>query len=320
MRRSLWTTLALIIAAGVQVASAADYAVRQKWPLDGAGRWDYLDIDTTRQRLFVTRGDRVQILDLASGKVEGEIGGLRRAHGVAFAPKLGLGFVSSGEANSIVVFDLSSLQVKHEVPVSGKNPDSILYEEGSGKLYTFNGNTANVSVFDAATMTPRATIAVAGKPEFAVSDGVHVYVNVEDKNLIDVIDVASDGLVAGWPLPGCKEPTGLALDAAHNRLFSVCGNGGLAVTDTRDGHQVARSLIGKGADGVVIDSVRSIVFSSNGEGTLTVIHQDDADHYAAPITVATAKGARTMAMDHESGRIYLPTVVDQHFTIIVTAP
>jgi len=313
-------SLAMLAIPAAHVAHAAEYTVRQNWTLDGAGRWDYLDVDAAHQRLFVTRGERVQVLNLADGKVVGEIAGLKRAHGVAFAPKLGLGFASSGEGDSVVVFDLNSLQTKQEVKVSGKNPDAILYHEASGKLYTFNGKTANVSVFEAATMKPLATIAVGGKPEFAVSDSGRIYVNIEDKNEIAVIDAASDKLLEHWPLAGCDEPTGLAFDAAHKRLFSVCGNGVLAITDSASGKAVARSSIGKGADAAVYDAATGTVFSSNGEGSLTVVRQIDADHYAAPVTVATLKGARTMAMDHATGRIYLPTLVNQHFTLIVAAP
>ncbi|NVD71847.1 YncE family protein [Duganella sp. BJB1802] len=313
-------SLGLLLAAALPAAHAADYAVRQTWTLDQAGRWDYLEVDPVRHRLFVTRGDRVQVLDLSSGKVAGQIGGLQRAHGVAFAQKLNLGFASSGGGNSVVVFDLATLQTRQEVKVAGQNPDAILFEEGSGKLYTFNGKTNNVSVFDAASMAPKATIEVGGKPEFAVTDGKRIYVNIEDKAEIAVIDIATDRQVARWPLAGCEEPTGLALDAAHRRLFSACQNGVLAVTDAASGKAVARAAIGKGSDAVVFDAASATVFSSNGDGTLSMIHQDDADHYAKAATLRTEKGARTMAMDHDGGAVYLPTVVDKHFTVIVATP
>jgi len=319
MKYAMLTTLAAAMLA-IPAAQAADYAVQQKWALDGAGRWDYVEVDPAHQRLFLTRDERVQVLDLASGKVAGEIAGLKRAHGVAFAPKLGLGFASSGAGDSVIVFDLASLKVKQEVKVAGKNPDAVLYHEASGKLYAFNGKSANVTVFDAASMKQVASIAVSGKPEFAVSDSSRIYVNLEDKNAIAVIDVASNSVVADWVLPGCEEPTGLAFDAERKRLFSVCANGVLAVTDSASGKPVARSAIGKGADAAVYDAERRLVFSSNGEGTLTVIRQTDADRYAAPLTVPTVKGARTMAMDHASGRIYLPALVEQRVTVVVVAP
>lgn len=314
-------SLAVLLAASViQPAHAGAAAVVQTWTFDQPGRWDYLDIDPVRHRLFLTRGDHLEVLDLPSGKMTGQIGGLLAAHGVAFAQKLGLGFVSSGGTNSVTVFDLATLQAKQEVKVSGVNPDAILYEEGSAKLYSFNGKSANVSVFDAASMALKATIAVRGKPEFAVSDGKRVYVNIEDKNEIDVIDIATDRLVAQWPLAGCEEPTGMAIDPAHARLFSVCQNQVMAVTDARDGRAIARSAIGAHADAALYDAASATVFSSNGDGTLSIIRQLDADHYAPAVTLQTAKGARTMAMDHANGRIFLPTVVDQRFAVFIVAP
>ncbi|MCP2006770.1 hypothetical protein [Duganella violaceipulchra] len=317
---SMLLSLGLLLAATLPSAHAADYSVRQTWTLDQAGRWDYLEVDPVRHRLFMTRGDRVQVLDLPSGKVAGQISGLQSAHGVAFAQKLNLGFASSGGGNSIVVFDLATLQTRQEVKVSGANPDAILFDEGSGKLYAFNGKTNNISVFDAATMTLKATIAVGGKPEFAVTDGKRIYVNIEDKGEVAVIDIAGDRQVARWPLIGCEEPTGLALDAAHQRLFSACQNGVLAITDASNGKAVARAAIGQHSDAVVFDAASATVFSSNGDGTLSVIHQDNADHYAKAVTLHTEKGARTMAMDHESGTLYLPTVVDKHYTVVVATP
>ena len=314
---SLAALLAASLAPSTQALAAT---VEQTWTLEPAGRWDYLDVEPVHHRLFLTRGDRLEVLDLASGKLAGRIGGMQAAHGVAFAPKLGLGFASSGGTNSVTVFDLATLQAKREVKVSGANPDAILYEEGSAKLYTFNGKSANVSVFDAASMALKATVAVNGKPEFAVSDGQRVYVNIEDKAEIDVIDIASDRMVAHWPLAGCEEPTGLAIDPAHARLFSVCQNNVMAVTDAHDGHAVARSAIGAHPDAALFDAASATVFSSNGDGTLSMVHELDADHYAPAVTLHTAKGARTMAMDHASGKLYLPTVVEQQFKVLVVAP
>jgi DNA-binding beta-propeller fold protein YncE len=312
--------LSLLLAIVIPGASAADYTVEKKWTLEQGGRWDYLDVDQVHSRLFMTRGDHVQVLDLPSGKPAGRIDKLQGAHGVAFAQKLGLGYASSGGANSVVVFDLGTLQTRQEVKVSGVNPDAILFDEGSGNLYTFNGKSANATVFDAASMTVKATIALSGKPEFAVSDGARVYVNIEDKAEIAVIDIAGNRVVATWPLAGCEEPTGLALDPLHARLFSVCQNEKLLVLNASDGKVVATAAIGAHADAVVYDAARATVFSSNGDGSLSMIHQDSADHYGKTRTLRTEKGARTMAMDHQSGRIYLPTILNQQFTVIVAVP
>jgi YVTN family beta-propeller protein len=316
-------TLAACLPFAAQAAAPAapiHYAVQQHWDLGPATRWDYLAVDPQHKRLFVTRGDHVQVLDAATGKPVGEIPNTAGVHGVAFAPDLKLGFTSNGRANSVTVFDLDTLQVKEVLPVSGTNPDAILYDAATRKLYTFNGKSANVSVFDAVTGKPLATIAVGGTPEFAATDGKRIYLNIEDKNEIVAIDAAADRVLAHWPLAGCEGPSGLALDSAHGRLFSVCANRTMAVTDSASGKAVARIAIGGHPDAAAYDPATATVFSSNGEGTLSAVRQLDADHYAQAIAVPTMKGARTMAFDHASGRAFLPTVVDKQFTVLVVAP
>lgn len=297
------------------------YTLQQHWDLGPASRWDYLAIDPVRQRLFVTRADRVQVLDPASGKVLGEIPGTAGVHGVAFAQDLKLGFTSNGRSNSVTAFDLDTLHVRREAKVGGLNPDAILYDPGTRKLYTFNGKSADVSVLDAVTLEPLATIAVGGKPEFAVSDGAgRIFVNIEDKAEIVVIDARADKLVAHWPLAGCEDPTGLAFDKAHARLFSVCANKVMAVTDSGSGKAVARIAIGAHPDAAEYDPATATVYASNGDGTLSVVHQAGADHYDRAVSVPTMKGARTMALDHASKRVYLPAVADQVFNVLVVAP
>jgi YVTN family beta-propeller protein len=309
------------LAAADSTAAASTYAVQARWDLGAASRWDYLDIDPARHRLYLTRGDRVQVLDTASGKVAGEVAGTAGVHGVAFAQDLKLGFTSNGRANSVTAFDLDTLQVKQEAKVAGVNPDAILYEPVTRKLYTFNGKSLDVSVLDPVTLKQTATIAVGGKPEFAVSDAAgKIFVNIEDTAEIVVIDARTDKLLARWPLKGCTDPTGLALDSAHGRLFTVCQNKLMVVTDSKTGHRVAEVAIGEHSDAAAFDAASSTVYASNGDGTLSVVHQLDADHYAAPFQLATVKGARTMALDHATRRVYLPTVVNQVFTVIVAAP
>lgn len=301
-------------------AAPVHYAVQQRWDLGPASHWDYLAIDPQRKRLFVTRGDHVQVLDAATGKQVGEIPNTAGVHGVAFAQDLKLGFTSNGRANSVTVFDLDTLQVKRELKVAGANPDAILYDPATRKLYTFNGKSQDVSVFDAASGKPVATIAVGGKPEFAATDGQHIYVNIEDKSELVEIDAKADRVLAHWPLAGCEEPSGLALDTAHARLFSVCANRTMAVTDAASGKAVARVAIGDHPDAAYYDAASATVFSSNGEGTLSVVRQLDADHYAPAVTVPTLKGARTMAFDADTRRAFLPTVVDKQFTMVVVGP
>jgi YVTN family beta-propeller protein len=316
---TLGAPLAALAAQAMQ--GAPHYALQQRWALGAPSRWDYIEIDPVRHRRFVTRGDRVQVLDAASGKVIGEIPDTAGVHGVALAQDLKLGFTSNGRANSVTVFDLDTLQVRQQIKVNGGNPDAILYEPGTHKLYTFNGKSADVSVFDAATGKPLATIPVGGKPEFAAFDGAgRVFVNIEDKAGIAVIDAHRDRLLAHWPLGGCEEPTGLAIDTAHARLFSVCANKVMAVTDSASGKAVARVAIGAHPDGAAYDRSSATVFASNGDGTLSVVHQLDADRYAPAVAVATAKGARTLALDPATKRVFLPAVVGQVFMVLVAAP
>jgi YVTN family beta-propeller protein len=309
------------LAAAQGAPAASSYAVQARWDLGAASRWDYLDIDPARHRLYLTRGERVQVLDLASGKEVGEVPATAGVHGVAFAQDLKLGFTSNGRANSVTAFDLDTLKVKQEAKIAGMNPDAILYEPVTRKLYTFNGKSADVSVLDPVTLKQTATIAVGGKPEFAASDAAgKIFVNIEDTAEIAVIDARSDKVLARWPLKGCTEPTGLALDSAHGRLFTVCQNKLMVVTDSKTGRRVAEVAIGEHADAAAFDAASSTVYASNGDGTLSVVHQLDADHYSAPFQLATLKGARTMALDHATRRAYLPTVVNQVFTVVVAAP
>jgi YVTN family beta-propeller protein len=315
--------LAACLHLATRTAAAAEpvrYAVQQRWDLGPATRWDYVAIDNQRNRLFVARGNRVQVLDAATGKPVGEIPDTAGVHGVAFAQDLKLGFTSNGRANSVTVFDLDTLQVKRELAVKGTNPDAILYDPATRKLYTFNGKSQDVSVFDAANGKLLSTIPVGGKPEFAATDGKRVYVNIEDKDEIVAIDAGADRVLAHWPLAGCDEPSGLALDATHARLFSVCGNRTMMVTDSASGKVVARIAIGDHPDAAYYDAGTATVFSSNGAGTLSVVRQLDADHYGPAAEVPTLKGARTMAFDPANRRVFLPTVVDKTFTMVVVGP
>jgi YVTN family beta-propeller protein len=311
-----------LLAAAATPAPTPAYAVTALWTLDGAGKWDYADVDAQRHRLFLARGDHVQVLSLPSGKVAGQIAGTDGVHGIAFAEDLKLGFTSNGKINSVTVFDLDTLAVKQQIAISGGNPDAILYEPETHMLYTFNGKTANVSVIDATTLREIATIAVSGRPEFAVSDHHgKIYLNIEDKGELAVIDTASRSMVAHWPLAGCEEPSGIALDGEHGRVFSVCQNKKMVVTDAATGARVAEVAIGPHPDAVIFDQASATVFSSNGDagGSLSVIHQDSANRYSVRQTVPTRQGAKTMAMDHASSTIYLPALRDGVFSVTVVA-
>jgi YVTN family beta-propeller protein len=288
-------------------APASNWQVVQRHVLGGSGGWDYLAFEPDSPRLYISHADRVVVLDVASGKQVGAIDGLSGVHGIAFAPALHRGFISNGKADSVSVFDPATRKVTQTIAVAGHNPDAILYDPHSRRVFTFNGRSNDTSVIDAATGKLLGHIPLPGKPEFAVSDGRgRIFDNIESTHQLAVIDPVAMHVVALWPLQGCEEPSGLAIDLAHQRLFSVCDNKVMAVTDATTGKPVARIPIGAGPDAVRYDARRGLVFSSNGEdGTLTVVHQDDADHYRVLATVPTQTSARTMALDKNSGHVFV---------------
>lgn len=313
--RSLSIVLCLsgLIAAALvpSVAAAApaspSYKVIKRLSLGGKGGWDYLSVDAQRHHLFVSRGDRVLVIDTRTDKQVGTIGHTPGVHGVAVAQDLRRGFVSNGKDDSVTVFDLDSLKTVGVIHGTGHNPDAIAYDPGSHHVFTFNGRSASASVIDPAKMAVIDTIALPGKPEFAVSDGAgHMFVNIEDKSELVEFGVATDKVMNTWSLAPCASPSGLAMDVSHQRLFSVCENETMAVTDAQTGKQVATVPIGKGPDAVVFDAARSMIFSSNGEsGTITAIHEDSPDHYSVAATIPTQVSARTMTLDPRSQRLYL---------------
>ena len=305
--------VALVAALGLSGPSRAvepkDFALLDSNRIGGKGGWDYLTTDSSGARLFISRGDRVDVYDTAARKVIGSIPDTKGVHGVALAEAKNRGYSSNGKGNSITVFELSTLKVLKELPITGENPDAILYEPVTDTLYTFNGESTNVTIFDATTLELKATLPVPGKPEFAVSDaGGRVYLNIEtEPGQLVVIDGKSMAVKATWALKGCNAPTGLALDAARHRLFSVCDDKVMAVTDAVTGKPVARLAIGDGPDAAAYDPALGLVFSSNGDGTLSIIRQLAADKYAPAVSLPTQKGARTMALDAKTHRVYLVT-------------
>ncbi|HEY2676128.1 MAG TPA: YncE family protein [Steroidobacteraceae bacterium] len=301
-----------LVLAGLSIPEAAiakNAEVLQRWTLGGVGGWDYLTFEAGTDRLFISRGTHVDVISTDSGKLVGSIPDTLGVHGIALAASLKRGYTSNGRANTVTVFDLDTLKVIQEVKVSGSNPDAILYEPAGKHVFTFNGTSKDVTVLDAATLNVLATIAVPGKPEFAADDGQgQIFVNIEtDPGQLTVIDARKLTVKATWPLPGCDSPSGLAIDNVHHRLFSVCDGKVMAVTDSLTGKQVARVPIGEHPDAAAYDSKRGLVYSSNGEGNLTVVHQDTADRYSVVATVPTQLGARTMALDAASGKVYLVT-------------
>jgi YVTN family beta-propeller protein len=287
--------------------NVGDYQVQNQYVLGGSGGWDYLTVDSAAKRLFISRSDRVLVVSTQDGGPVATIPDTQGVHGIALAPAIGKGFTSNGRADTVTVFDLKSLKTTATIDVGGHNPDAILYDEASRQIFTFNGRSEDISVIDPVNATVVAKIPAGGKPEFAAADGAgRIFFNIEDKSQLGVIDSSTNRSIATWQLPNCEEPTGLAIDVRHERLFSVCGNGVLAVTDAKSGRHIAEVPIGKGPDAAAFDARRGLIFSSNGQdGTLTVIHEDDADHFAVIATLVTQKSARTMALDTQTHRVYL---------------
>ncbi|HEV8631321.1 MAG TPA: YncE family protein [Thermoanaerobaculia bacterium] len=296
----------------VQPAPAATpkpgYGVVREIPVPGDGGWDYLAVDPAARRVYVTHSTKVDVLDADSLQVVGSIDGLAGVHGVALAPELGRGFISNGKTNSVTVFELASLKKVGEIPVTGESPDAILFDPVSARVFVFNHRSGNVTVIDPAAAKVVGTIEVGGTLEFATTDlAGTVFVNVEDRGLLVAIDARTLAVKGKWPLAPCEEPTGMAIDRAHRRLIAACSNGLAAVVDPDHGKVVATVPIGQGVDGAGFDPQSLLAFSSNGEGSLTVVREERPDRFAVVETVPTRKGGRTMAVDEKTHRVFVST-------------
>ncbi len=300
-------TLVTLLLVTSGLAAAPGYHVIKTYKLGGDGGWDYLTIDAASRHLYISRGTHVIVIDADSGKPVGDIPDTPGVHGIALAPEFGRGFVSNGREGTVTVFDLKSLKALSKIKV-GDNPDAILYDPASKRVFTFNGRSDDVTAIDAAKGTVVGTIKVDGKPEFAASDEKgEVFVNIEDKSELMALDPNTLGVKARWPLAPCEEPSGLAIDRKHRRLFSGCGNKLMSVVDADSGKVIATPPIGAGVDANAFDAETGLAFASCGEGVLTVVHEDAADKFSVAETVPTERGARTMALDPTTHQIFLVT-------------
>lgn len=311
MKKSLViSVLFLLIGLNTGAQNAkSEYAIANKIHLPGNGGWDYLSVEETGLgRLFVSHGTVVQVIDFKTGQLSGTIKNTPGVHGIAIASDLNKAFISVGQNSSVKVVDLKSLATITDVKVTGENPDAIMYDKFSGKVFVFNGRTSNATVIDAATNEVTGTIALEGKPEFSVSDGKgNIYVNIEDKSIISLIDANSMKVLKSWPIAPGEEASGLAIDNETHRLFAVCGNKLMVIVDATDGHVVTNLPIGEGCDGVKFDPILKRAYSSNGEGTMTVVQETDKDNFKVLENIKTMPGARTLALDPRTHHIYTPT-------------
>ena len=286
-------------------APASGYHLAKTLPIGGDTGWDYSTVDAKNRRVYVSHGTHVVVLDADSFEKVGDITGMQGIHGIAIADDLGRGFISDGRANNVVVFDLKTLKTVGTVP-AGTNPDAIIYDAATKHVFAFNGRSKDATVINAADNSVAGTIALGAKPEFGAADGRgSVYVNGEDTS--EIIHLDSKGLTVlhRWSIKPCEEPSGLAMDTKTRRLFAGCGNKMVAVVDADSGKVIAQPPIGEGVDANAFDPGTRDVFSSNGEGTLTVIHEDSPNKYTVVENVPTKRSARTMALDTKTHNIFL---------------
>ena len=304
----LVTVLSVSLAALAWAAAGPGYHVAKTYKLGGEGGWDYLNADASARRLYISRGTHVIVLDIDSGKTVGDIPDTQGVHGIALAPDLGRGFTSNGREGTVTIFDLQTLKPVGEKVKVGENPDAILYDPASKRVFTFNGRSQDASAIDATSGKVLGTIKLDGKPEFAASDGQGtVFVNIEDKSELTVIDPNTLAVKAKWPLAPCTEPSGLAIDRKHRRLFAGCDNKMMAVVDADSGKVLATPAIGEGVDATAYDDETGLAFASCGEGVLTVVKQESPDKYSVAENAQTERGARTMALDSKTHDVYTVT-------------
>ncbi|MEA2205732.1 MAG: hypothetical protein QOE77_2508 [Blastocatellia bacterium] len=283
------------------------YHVTKKTVLGGEGGWDYLTVDSKARRVYISHGTHVVVVDADTGTVVGDIPRTNGVHGIAIVTDAGTGFTSNGRENAVTVFDLKTLKALANVPV-GRNPDAIIYDPFSKRVFAFNGASHDTTAIDVKTNSVVGTIALGGKPEFAVSDERgHIYVNIEDKNEIVQFDPMKLTVNHHWSLAPAEEPSGLALDRKHRRLFAVCANKLMAVVNADNGKLITTLPIGAGTDAAAFDPETGLAFSSNGEGTLTVVHEDSPEKFTVVENVPTQARARTMALDLKTHQLFLVT-------------
>jgi DNA-binding beta-propeller fold protein YncE len=287
-------------------AAATGYHILNEIKIGGEGGWDYLTVDSAARRLYVSHATHVVVIDLDKGTIVGDIPETPGVHGIALAPKLSKGFISNGRGNNVTMFDMKTLKATGTIPTE-MNPDDITFEPVSGRVLAFNGRSRSVTIIDAAAGKAISTVALPGKPEFAVSDGKgKVYDNIEDTNEIVEIDAAKGAVTKKYALSGCEGPSGLAIDVKARRLFSVCGNRVMVVSDPDKGAIVATLPIGAGSDGVAFDPGTGYAISANGDGTMTIVQQTGGK-YDVVENIATERGARTIDVDEKTHRAYTPT-------------
>ena len=296
------------MAAMVWAAATPGYHVVTTYKVGGDGGWDYLTTDADARRIFISRGTHVMVVDADSGKSVGDIPDTQGVHGIALAPDLGRGFTSNGREGTVTIFDIKTLAVISKVK-AGDNPDAILYDPATKRVFTLNGRSQDSTAIDGASGKVLGTIKLDGKPEFAASDAKgEIFVNIEDKSELVAIDPNKLEVKSKWPLAPCTEPSGLSIDRKNRRLFVGCDNKMMAVVDADSGKVLATPAIGEGVDATTFDPETGLAFAScGGDGVLTVVKEDSPDKFSVAENVTTQKGARTLALDAKTHNVFVVT-------------
>ena len=315
-------TVAAIALVGCAPSAAAappseGYCITKKISIPGQGSWDYLAVDDGARRLYVSHGTQVEVLDVDSGAIVGKIENTPGVHGIAIAAELGRGFVSNGQSSTVTIFDLKTLKTIVQVP-TGKKPDAIIYDPATSRVFAFNGESNSATVIDAATGKVAGTIDLGGGPEFAVADGSgYVYDNVEDQGLVLKINSRSLIVEQRWPTAPCASPSSMAMDRQNRRLFLGCRSKVMAVMNGDTGQVITTLPIGDHVDATAFDAESGLIFNSNGEGTITVIHRDSPDKYSVVENVKTVPKAKTLALDPKSHQLFLSAAEGGQFEVLV---
>ena len=290
------------------VAFSQEYNVAKKIHVAGNESWDYLSVDNENQHLFISHGNVVNVIDLKTDKTIATIQDTKGVHGIAIANDLNKAFISCGKDNTVSVINLTTFELIEKIAIDGQKPDAILYDKFSDQVFTFNAKSNDATVINAKTNKVIQNIPLGGKPEFAVTNGKgFFYVNIEDLSLIKTVDTKSLQVINTFSIAPGEEPSGLALDLENNRLFSVCSNKLMIISDAKTGKIIQKLPIGDGCDGVVFDVANKLVFSSNGEGTVTVVKEISKNEFKVIQTLTTQKGARTITINPATNKLYLPT-------------
>ena len=315
--RALCCAALFVVSCAAFAAPSGGYSVIKKIPIPGSGSWDYLTVDEGARRLYVSHGTQVEVIDLDSLSLVGNVPKTLGVHGVAVAPESGKGFVSDGQSNAVTVFDLKTLKTITDVP-TGQKPDAIIFDPGTSRVFAFNGGGNSATAIDASTNKVAGTVDLGGGPEFAAADGKgYVFNNLEDESLVLKINSRDLKVEQRWPTAPCSSPSSMAMDRANRRLFVGCRSKVMAVLDADSGKVLTTLPIGDHVDATAYDPETKLIFNSNGEGTITVIHQDSPDKYSEVETVKTLPRAKTMALDPKTHQLFLSTAENGQFEVLV---